>query len=116
MKLDSFYPYPKPCRISIPNSYTLFKNKNLRKLRPITSCSSHPYSRVFNAAARALNFILENAVVSHLNLPKICDFKEKINEMNGKLSNVNYNYLSMTGDLANMYTSLDHSSIRKAVR
>ena len=116
MKLDSFYPYPKPYRISIPNSYTLFKNKNLRKLRPITSYSSHPYSRVFNAAARALNFILDNAVVSHLNLPKICDFKEKINEMNGKLSTVNYNYLSMTGDLANMYTSLDHSSIRKAVR
>ena len=36
--------------------------------------------------------------------------------MNDALSVNEYRYKSMTGDLANMYTSLDHTSIRKAIR
>ena len=79
---DRFYPYPLPTKVSLPNAYTLFKNKSLSKFRPITSYAAHPYKRLFNAAARGLNFILENCDARHFNLAKICDFKRVIEKFN----------------------------------
>lgn len=101
--------------MAIPRAYTLFKNKNLLKYRPITSYSSHPYRKLLNAAARSLNFILENSVTSHFNLSNICKFKETIKEFNSTLSNHDFKYKCLAGDLSNMYTFLDHTSIRKAI-
>mgnify|MGYP001409515472 FL=1 len=72
---DKFFPYPSIKSISLPNAYTLFKNKSLLKYRPITSYAAHPYKRLFNATARALNFILENCTPKHFHLAKICHFK-----------------------------------------
>ena len=112
---DRFFPYPAPKRIDLPSAYTLFKNKSLEKYRPITSYAAHPYKRLFNAAARGLNFILENCVAKHFNLAKICNLKSVVEGINEKLSSSNFDYNCLTGDLANMYTSLDHSSIRAAI-
>ena len=113
---DKYFPYPSIKSISLPNAYTLFKNKSLMKYRPITSYAAHPYKRLFNAAARALNFILENCTANHFNLAKICNFKKVIFGFNDILKVHDYNFESVTGDLANMYTNLDHDSIRTAVR
>ena len=113
---DRFYNYPSANKVAIPNAYTLFKNKDLLKYRPITSYSSHPYKKLLNATARGLNFILENADIAHFNLPNICKFKDIINGFNNDLSNHDYKFKCIAGDLSNMYTYLDHTSIRKAVR
>ena len=63
-----------------------------------------------------VNFILDNCDAQHFNLAKICDFKKVVIDFNEKLKNEDNRYLCLTGDLSNMYTSLDHTSIRRAIR
>ena len=103
----------------LPSSYILPKNKDIKKARPITSYFNHPFKRVFNAAGRGLLHILESTREEHFNMSNVSDLMNKVEKLNEKCTqekSCKRSCLCLNGDLANMYTSLDHTSIRKAVR
>jgi hypothetical protein len=106
---------------SLPTSYVLPKNKDVKKDRPITSYFKHPFKRVFNATGRALLHILAKTDKPHFNMGNVSDLMIKLEKLNND-SRSSSNLLKpraclcLNGDLANMFTSLDHASIRKAVR
>ena len=119
---SKWYNYPRRVAgddSSLPVSYVLPKNKDVKKDRPITSYYKHPFKRVFNAAGRALLHILDKTTETHFNMGNVSDLMEKIEKLNNLKTNKSdsrRSCLCLNGDLANMFTSLDHKSIRKAIR
>lgn len=118
--------YNYPTRVegddsNLPTGYILPKNKDIKKTRPIVSYFKHPFKRVLNSAGRALLHILECTKEPHFNMSNVSDLMPRVEKINKKYTHdngttCNLACVCLNGDLANMYTSLDHGSIRKAVQ
>lgn len=115
--------YQHPRRVAgddspLPVSYILPKNKDIEKDRPITSYFKHPFKRVFNSTGRALLHLLEKTTDQHFNMSNVNDLMTKVEKLNSitQGDDTSRACLCLNGDLANMFTSLDHTSIREAVR
>jgi hypothetical protein len=104
----------KPIDPTIPYAYILKKNKDLKKNRPLVSYFNHPLKKPLNMTARALSYMLKQSGCDQNVLWKTIDLKHKVRQFN-KMKDAGDRISTLTGDLANMYTSLDHDSIKTAL-
>ena len=118
-KYTKWFPYPRVSpgdKSKFPSAYILAKNKDIKKFRPIVSYFKHPFKRVLNAAGRALQHLLSVLREPHFNLSSVSGALHKFERINDKYKESGLSCICLNGDLANMYTSLDHKSIRIAVK
>lgn len=106
----------------LPYAYILWKNKKLSSSRPIVSSYNHPAKELFNYACRSLMFCAQNLPdeIRHLALFKVGDCAKKLEEIqerfNKKCKGSHWKFKAQIGDVQNMYTDLDHATIKAAVK
>ena len=112
-----------PANYSTPTSYLLPKNKNILKDRPIVSYSRHRLKKIYNVCARALLFALNQKEIHQYTLWKTHDLLPFLNNVNTAYSTLTKKktlrrpvIVSENGDISQMYTALDHTSILNSVQ
>ena len=67
----------------LPYCYSMPKEKDINKMRPIVSYANHPLKRQFNKIGKVLLFMLKESKIESLTLWKIDDVEElkKVNEI-----------------------------------
>ena len=108
--------------IEVPYAYILFKNKDIKKIRPIVSYATHPLKRILNITCRALNHMIKTIDPNHAlhcNMETCIELKERIKtfeKRNKKTYGKNTRFAFIMGDVKNMYTELQHATIQKAIK
>ena len=96
------------------------KNKNISKMRPIVSYFKHPCRRILRTTARAINFLIKalpTRVFRHFILDRVDDFIPTLTRIVADArANELHSSASLNADIANMYTTLDHTSIKSAIK
>lgn len=106
---------------NIPYAYVLFKNKDIKKKRPIVSYATHPLKKTLNITCRALNHMIQTITpdhAMHCNMETCVELKDRIKDFETRKKNEygkNTRFAFIMGDVKNMYTELRHSTIKKAV-
>ncbi len=103
--------------------YVLPKHKDSTRTRPIVSMRQHPLKNVYKLVGRCLQFLLtslDTTIVPHYILYKTLDLKTRLNNYLQSLQssfppNTNINFLCITSDIKNMFTSLPHTSILNSI-
>ena len=102
----------------LPYAYTLVKDKDITRNRPLISYRKHPYRKMLNFVSRAISFITSTIQVKHCNLEKCTDLKERLERFQS-IATAKYGddarFVYMMGDIKNMYTELRHDVILKAL-
>ena len=94
-------------------TYTLCKEKDYQKTRPIVSNFYHPFKKMQNACSRILLFLLTLVDWEHLNMFKISDITEQIKQISEKILQ-GHIFQAHVGDVKNAYTELIHWAITNA--
>lgn len=71
---------------TLPYSYSLVKNKDYNKLRPLISYCRHPYKNLQNIINCVLLFMLENCSWNHLTLFKTYSLVSRTREIEKALN------------------------------
>jgi hypothetical protein len=101
---------------SLPYGYSMPKNKDINKNRPIVSYAVHPMKKMLNRAGRALQTILASIDPSqHFTLWKTLDFTTEIKLDVDAILDSYPDVVAYAGDIKNMFTELPHDEIIKAV-
>jgi len=103
---------------TLPYTYTLKKDKDTTRIRPLVSYRKHPYRRMFNVVARAINFITSSLKIKHCNIEKCTDIKtllENFQNQAYKKYRKHTRFAHKMGDIKNMYTELKHDVILEAL-
>jgi hypothetical protein len=110
-------------RNKFPYGYVLPKHKDPTRTRPIVSMKYHPLKNIYKIIGRCLQFLLKSLdtnIVPHYVLFKTFDLKIHLNQYLTSLQstfppNTNIDFLCVTSDIKNMFTSLRHESIINAI-
>jgi len=110
-------------RNKFPYGYVLPKHKDSARTRPIVSMKYHPLKYIYKLIGRCLQFLLrslDTSIVPHYVLFKTFDLKIRLNEYLQSLQstfppNTHIDFLCVTSDIKNMFTSLTHESIINAI-
>ena len=109
-------------KTNLPYAYTLHKNKDLKKLRPIVSYATHPLKRTLNITCRALNHMIkmiDKDHALHCNMETCVELKERLKDIENRMREAygpRTRFSFIMGDVKNMYTELTHGTIKKAVQ
>ena len=107
----------------IPSSYILFKNKDICRIRPITSYFKHPFRSILGMAHAGMTFIMKQVNAKtrghfSLNIGKpenLVPLIQKINSIIRENKKDKIKIELYMGDIKQMYTELLHSEIKKSV-
>jgi hypothetical protein len=101
---------------SFPYAYTLTKNKDLAKFRPIVSYCTHPTNVMLRRVARALKYMLETISAPHWTLWRTDNFTSTLKGIHKSFLDEGFQYTrALAGDIKQMYTELKHDSIMSAI-
>jgi hypothetical protein len=113
--LKKYQTWPKK-NTELARPYTLLKDKDIERNRPIVPYCNHPLKRSLNMASRALTFMLEHSDINSYNLPKVQDLKRVVREVNKALrQNPDLTVHPRGGDLKNMFSELPHDTVFEAL-
>lgn len=103
-------------RHKLPYVYTMPKNKDINKFRPIMSYCTHPLRTTLRRACRALRFALRSYATDHMDMPTTSEFLPRVSSILAALRAEGYDRVHMlAGDIKQMYTELNHDFIMEAV-
>jgi hypothetical protein len=83
LNLHQFFQWPGIPSIVTP--YTLCKNKDLLKLRPVVPYSIHPLKMMLNVTSRAISHMLNNSSLTSFTMFNTADFPELVSQVNKRL-------------------------------
>ena len=76
---------------NLPYSYILFKNKDIKKIRPIVSYATHPLKHVLNITCRALNHMIQTINKDHAlhcNMETCIELKDRIKDFETRMKDL----------------------------
>lgn len=105
-----FFQFPKTP--SLPSSYILPKDKDIKRFRPIVPYFNYTYKNLFKCAARGLFHLLKHSQKQHFTIFNTMNTMDFIKTQ--KLENYE-SHLLIKGDIKEMYSNLPHEEIKKAI-